>query len=188
MDVVSRTTVSRDAGANKEFAAMPRRQPTPAEIVARELDAVLAAVRNLLVTNRNMLPSEANPQPFYVREHPQTGAFIRGPLRDMADHILERLQQAKSLAVDMAADPDLPAGMSRSYSGSLHGREVIAAESGGGTWAVRIDVPFAFHAGDDRTATVSSEAGAIALIREFAATGQIPQAMAPADGQGLQPG
>lgn len=78
---------------------MPRRKaPLAKEVIAAEMDALERCVRNLLLENKNFANG------YYVREYSRTSQFISGPLKEMAQHILSRIDEARELAVDMAAD------------------------------------------------------------------------------------
>lgn len=157
---------------------MPRRTPTPAEVVDREMEAVERLVRNLLVDNRNFKAGSDGGEAHQFRETPRTSEFVRGPLARLAGHILERLEASRGLVRDMAADPDVP-GLTRSHSGSIHGYDVTLAEGGGG-WRATLCVPDAFHDGDDLVADFEGEAEGIAALREFSLTGVVPDAFGPA--------
>ncbi len=157
---------------------MPRRTPTPAEVVDREMEAVERLVRNLLVDNRNFQPAQDGAEPYQFRETPRTADFVRGPLSRLADHILERLEGTRGLVRDMAADPDVP-GLSRGYSGFMHGYDVTLAQAESG-WRATLCIPNAFHDGDDLVADFEGESEGVAALREFSLTGVVPEAFGPA--------
>ena len=92
-----------------------------------------------------------------------------------------RIGQSKQILVAMAADPDLPVGMKKSYSGVLHGRSVEANPTENGAWVMDIAIPGAFDDSGDFCGEVASESEVIALIRQFADTERIPDALSPAE-------
>lgn len=85
---------------------MARRKKDPHEHVEQEFDALKRLVHNMLTGSKN-LQSQDGQLPYYLREHPSTASYIRGPLTSAEGFILERLDQAKVFCADMAKfDPD----------------------------------------------------------------------------------
>lgn len=85
---------------------MARRKKHPHEHVEQEFDALKRLVHNMLTGSKN-LQSQNGGVPYYLREHPSTASYIRGPLTSAEGFILERLDQAKVFCADMAKfDPD----------------------------------------------------------------------------------
>lgn len=85
---------------------MARRKKYPHEHVEQEFDALKRLVHNMLTGSKN-LQSQNGGVPYYLREHPSTASYIRGPLTSAEGFILERLDQAKVFCADMAKfDPD----------------------------------------------------------------------------------
>lgn len=81
------------------------RKVEPHLLIARNFDSLARCVKNLLVDNRNF-KIQRDPQTrreteaFYFREYPRTPDFVREVLATQADHILERIEEIKVLAVD----------------------------------------------------------------------------------------
>lgn len=85
---------------------MTRRKKDPHEHVEQEFDTLKRLVHNMLTGSKN-LQSQNGAMPYYLREHPSTASYVRGPLASAEGFILERLDQAKEFCSDMAKfDPD----------------------------------------------------------------------------------
>jgi hypothetical protein len=152
---------------------MTRIPPTPAAIVKSSMDSLERIVRNLLLDNKNFASGH------YASAFPRTQQFVADPLKSMAQTILERIDDARDLAVQMAAAPDI-LGISCTYAGTMHGRDVQACEAADGKWRVSIVIPSAFHDGDDFTGMYDGEEGALEAVASFVRTGDIPASMSPA--------
>lgn len=96
---------------------MARPQLTPAQVVEAQMAQLELVIRNLLVDNRNFANGH------YAEAHPGSGGFIHGPLRSMAEHILGRVEETRRLAMDMAAEREIP-GLARIHTGIFHGKTV----------------------------------------------------------------
>ena len=94
--------------------AIRKSRMTPRKTVEFQFDQLKALVRNILVDNRNFKPGEDRGRtaiPHAFRDgHSDTpreisaSRFAAGPLQEMASLILERLDSARELCADMAAD------------------------------------------------------------------------------------
>jgi hypothetical protein len=78
------------------------RMTEPHQFVGTAFDGLSALVRNLLLDNKNFQSGH------YCREYPRTDQFVRHVLTVYAEAILDRIDEVRSLAVNMAA-PDEPA-------------------------------------------------------------------------------
>lgn len=155
---------------------MPRRQPDPEEVVRTQMEGLARVVRNMLVDNQNMRPGADGEPSYYARETPRTADFLARRLPSLAGHVLDRIETVTEIVAVMAADPEVP-GLARIHAGVIHERNVRVSEHDDGTWRVAIEVPHAFHDGDDVEAFMPDEAAALAAVREFSKTGEIPEVL-----------
>lgn len=98
---------------------MSRTPPTPAETVRREMESIERLIHRMLISNRNLDREKGGR---HLVSHPKTTDFVKGPLKEIAEHILERLAMSKELFVDMAADPD-------THASTLSEKRQAAAEA-----------------------------------------------------------
>lgn len=159
---------------------MARTHRTPAQIVDAQMAQLRHAITRLLLDNKNFESGH------YSREFPGSGGFIHGPLKDMAEHILHRLDETRQVAMDMAADREVN-GLNKCYGGEFHGHSVMASHDEAGLWTVTIEVIGAFHNGDDRKGEYKTEAEALEAIDRFVTTGMIPDSMGPMEDAGPSP-
>lgn len=89
-----------------------RRHKTTADMVNIMMSGLSALVANLLVKNKNFIPTESASDPwnakpgYYMHTYPQTRQFVHGPLKDMAEAIEDRIQQCASYVNDVARELD----------------------------------------------------------------------------------
>lgn len=81
------------------------RKIEPHELIARNFDSLIRCVTNLLVDNRNFKiqrdpTTHRQTQAHYFTEYPRTQDYVRDVLKNQADHIVERIEELKVLAVD----------------------------------------------------------------------------------------
>lgn len=81
------------------------RKIEPHLLISRNFDSLARCVKNLLVDNRNFKvqrdPQNHREQPaYYFQTYPRTPDFVREVLATQADHILERIEEIRVLAVD----------------------------------------------------------------------------------------
>lgn len=72
---------------------------TPTEIVNFELEQLERLIRNLLVENVNFKTGY-----YFSKEYTRTVEYVRGPLKEHADHILNRLKGSKEMILDYISD------------------------------------------------------------------------------------
>lgn len=154
---------------------MTRRRPTPADVVRQQFGLLRKAVRNLLVDNKNFVSQAPGKRAYYYETYPQTPDFVAGPLRSAAQHILETVDATETLAVDMAASPDLP-GFSRSLQGTVDGCAIRATSRDDGRWDLSFSHVHAFTGDGDWSGTVEGEEEANEAIRRYLAEGRYPEA------------
>jgi hypothetical protein len=155
---------------------MSNRNTTPAEIVRQAMDGLARSVRKLLIENPNFMPGRGGAEPYHFRNQPRTAAFVPNELRSMAEIILASIEERSALVVAMAAEPEVP-GLVRSYEGEMHGMRVRLAGRPDGTWGFAISDPHGFDGRGDVEADLPDEAAAVAAAREYARTGEIPEAL-----------
>ncbi len=144
------------------------------------MDGLTSLIRNLLIDNKNFTSADDRSQPRHFVETPTAAAFVRGPLRTMAEAILDQAEATKSLAVDMASAPDVP-GLSRSYTGLVRDREVTLVEEAHDRWRLTLAIPDAASADDDRVGLYASEGDALDAVRTFLRDGSLdPLLVSPA--------
>jgi hypothetical protein len=89
-----------------------RRQKTTADMVNIMMSGLSTLVANLLVKNKNFIPTESPNDPwnakpgYYMHTYPQTRQFVHGPLKDMAEAIEDRIQQCTSYVSEVAQELD----------------------------------------------------------------------------------
>lgn len=98
------------------------RKTQPHDVVALHFDGLLRSVQKLLIDNPNFKATEDGPhrlrEAYYFREHPRTADFVREVLKGQAEHIIEKIEELKILAVDFTdikqfSDEELAAEVAR---------------------------------------------------------------------------
>lgn len=100
---------------------MTRTPPTPADMLQHKFNELENLVRNCLIDNSNFQPVELGngrkADGFYFTHYPNTRAYVEGPLRTQAQGILDRLEELRAFAVDMAITPEEQVELEASASG-----------------------------------------------------------------------
>ncbi len=85
---------------------MPRRQPSPPNIVKTQFELLSRAVKSLFITDPNINTSETGRPGIYLIEYPSTVDFIKEPLKRKAENILNLVTTTREISVEMAIGED----------------------------------------------------------------------------------
>lgn len=86
---------------------MPRRPQEPHESVDFALRVVERAIKNAFIDNKNLKHSVdpdtgLNKPAYYLEQYPRTHDYVKSVLTGQAEFILEKLDEARRLAVDFS--------------------------------------------------------------------------------------
>lgn len=154
---------------------MARKPPTPAEVMDERLRSLSLVVKNLLVDNKNFHGASSA---YYFSEMPSTRDFVRGPLKGMAESIVDRIEELRDLSSVMAASPEVP-GFVRTIEGKVGDVSVVArSRTHDAKWTLSITHDHAFDSSQDWEGLVEDENAAVAAIQAYLKDGILPVAEA----------